>query len=270
MRWKFKEHRDEIITYIVKNSIWGIIGTFIPLFILSIKNVVIDVSKGTLSYFDIITIVLLILAIIFLSIEQKILQKTNNSVELFKQFHAKEMEAELFFENRESIISRISYKLTVSSPTPISKLHRSITWTGNKYNGTTLIDTNGNYVLNDSNRKASPYDFTIDFNEEKPNGSFIQFTTETRVSDDNHEMTPIYSFMVKYQIDKLILHVMAPLNLIENVRATVYADFARDIMVKQPIRINGKRTGNCIKYTFIFDSPTFLHNYFLEWEFTKK
>lgn len=272
MYWKFKEHKDEIITSIVKNSIWAIIATCASLLLLAIKNIIIYISKETLSYFDIITIILLIFALICLSIKPKPLVPTDEPNELFKQFHAKEMEAELYFESRESLISRITYQLTVSSPTPIDSIHRSLTWTGNKYNGTTLIDTNGNYTIEDSDRKASPYEFVINFNELKTNGSFIRFTTETSVSDDDHDMNPHYSFMIKYQVDRLILRVSVPtnLNLIKNVKASVYADVAREIAVKKPIYIKGKRLGNMITYTYIFKSPTFLHNYFLEWDFTDK
>lgn len=272
MTWKFTEHKDEIITSIVKNFIWGIIATCASLLTLVLKNVFIYISKGILSAFDIVTIILLIFALICLSIEQKSLKPQDKSYELFKQFHAKEMEAELYFESRESLLSRITYQLTVSSPNPIDSIHRSLTWTGNQYNGTTLIDTNGNYTIEDSVRKASPYEFVINFNEAKTNGSFIKFTTETSVSDDDHDMNPHYSFMIKYQIDRLTLHITVPtkLNLIKNVRASVYADVAREIIVKQPTTVIGERVGSFTRYTYTFESPTFLHNYFLEWDFTRK
>lgn len=150
----------------------------------------------------------------------------------------------------------------------ISEVKRNITWTGSEYIQTTISNTNGDYSLVDSNRKFSPHTIKILFNSEKNNGDFVRFTTNTKVLDTKHEMAPHYSFMVKYQIDELVLHIVAPANLIKNVKKAVYADVAKEIMVEKPTILPCENVGNLVRYTYRIPTPTFLYNYFIEWEFT--
>lgn len=215
------------------------------------------------SFWIVLSIVIIVVGIFLF----KQWHKTQNDV-LFSKFRAKTMEAELCFEDRETLVSKVTYKMNVLSTNPVSSIERSITWTGSEYVKTTISNMNGDYSIVDSNRKYSPHIIKILFNSEKSNGDFVRFSTNTRVLDTNHEMTPHYSFMVKYQIDELILHVVAPENLIMNVKTAVYADVAKEIVVERPKMIKGEAKGNIVRYTYKIPTPTFLYNYFIEWEFT--
>lgn len=280
MKYKLSEHKDEIITHIIKNSIWALIVTIIPMIIALTKSISKDINENKAflsseSLWIILSIVVMIIIYLLLKIflldrylsQKEELHKTKNDL-LFSKFRAKTMEAELYFENRETLNSKITYKMNVLSTNPINKIERTITWTGSEYVETTISNSNGDYSIIDSKRKFSPHIIKILFNSEKSNGDFVRFSTNTKVLDTNHEMSPHYSFMVKYQIDELVLHVVAPINLITNVNKAVYADVAKEIVVEKPKKIQGEIIGNFIRYTYRIPTPTFLYNYFIEWEFT--
>ncbi len=177
------------------------------------------------------------------------------------------MEAELVFNDRVNIESKLTYDMEVLKD-GISKIQREIIWSGTKYNGTQLLEAPRGYTISDSKRKQSPYLHTVYFNEEKKPGDSVNFVTSTSISDDGEEMSPVYSFMVKYQIDELVLHVVAPPGLITNVKKAAYADRGREINVIKPATITKENIGNLVRYTYSIKNPTILYNYFIEWEFT--
>lgn len=269
--YKMSEHKDEIVTHIIKNLIWAPIAAIIPIVFALIKNILADIkeSKNILTITNILIIVSIVIMVFLFIFLRRLVSNNDNGKNdlLFSEFRAKTMEAELSFTNRENLMSKITYKMNVLS-NGVSEMKRSITWTGSEYIKTTLSNTNGDYSLVDSNRKFSPHTIKILFNSEKNSGDFVRFTTNTKVLDTNHEMSPNYSFMVKYQIDELILHVVAPENLIKNVKKAVYADVAKEIVIEKPTDLQGENIGNLVRYTYRVPTPSFLYNYFIEWEFT--
>lgn len=277
MKYKITKHKDEIITGIIKNLIWFPIAAIIPLLwkLLCILYDNFTQNSEYITFQNILSLICLILSIIsiilwivyFIKRKNKTLSENNNSISSDLRFST--IEAELIFDdNRQNIISAIDYKMTVLSES-VSELKREIIWSGNKYNGTRLVSMNGDYQLIDTNRESSPYPYTINFNSEKKRGDFIEFKTETSVTDENYTMLPRYSFMVKYQIDKLILRVVAPRNMIKNVKKAIYADRAKEICVEKPKNITREKIRELERYTFEIENPSLLYNFFIEWEFTK-
>lgn len=280
MKYNPFDHLDEIITHLIKNLVWLPIAAIVPMIVAIGKNIIeiIKIPDGSFFTWTNVLILLSILILIALCLFLKIsvvnkIQKQQEEIDKSKEnalssdFRAKSMEAELCFENREKITSRITYNM-VALKNSITEIVRPITWTGSSYIGTTIEETNDDYTLIDSTRKISPHRIKILFNNEKNNGDFIKFTTVTSVEDGNHEMSPHYSFMVKYQIDELVLHVVAPPNLIKKVTKSVYADTAKVIQVEKPTAISKENVANLVRYTYKIKNPTFLYNYFIEWEFT--
>lgn len=268
--YKISEHKEEIITHLIQNLIWMPITAVIPIFLALTKNILSNEfsSKNIFSSTNILILCSMAIIIISYSFIKKstINKQEQNHDLLFSKFRANSMVAELSFENREKLTSKITYEMNVLSN--ISEIKRTITWTGSQYVGTTLSNENGNYSLVDSKRDFSPHEIKILLNSEKKNGDFVRFTTETNVLDTNHEMSPHYSFMVKYQIDELILHVVAPAHLLKNVKRAIYADVAKEIPIGEAYSLAGENIGNLVRYTYRIPNPTFLYNYFIEWEFT--
>ncbi len=279
-KYNIKEHKDEIITSIIKNLIWAPIAALIPIGYNLINTLCLNIKNGS-DFFTasniLITICLLlsvtsIIICIKLSCNyrKKSINEEPSSVQdsISSDFRFSSIVAELSFDdNRKDITSTIDYNMTVLAES-VTELKRDLIWSGAKYNGTKLVKKDGEYDLIDSDRESSPFPYTIAFNTEKKRGDFITFKTETHVVDENYNMMPVYSFMVKYQIDKLVLRVIAPKGMIKNVKQAVYADRAKEIQVKKPVNIVPEYVRNLVRYTYEIETPSLLYNYFIEWEFT--
>ncbi|MBD5530441.1 MAG: hypothetical protein HDR02_18845 [Lachnospiraceae bacterium] len=279
--YDLKEHKNEIITHIIKNLIWFPIAAIIPLGTKLINILYDSISKDsniiTLSNILILLCILLSLTSIIIGIisikkskkRNETADDLNNNSNISTDFRFSSVIAELTFDdNRKNLTSTIDYKMIVLTDSA-KELKRDLIWSGATYNGTKIVHMNGEYELIDSDRKQSPYCYSIIFNSEKKRGDLIEFKTETSVIDDNLDMMPMYSFMVKYQIDKLIIRVIAPKGMIKNVTKAIYADRGKNICIKEPENVNADTIRNLVRYTYEIKSPTILHNYFIEWEFTK-
>lgn len=280
-KYKLSEHKDEIITHIIKNLIWFPIAATIPIVGKLINYLHENInSKSQYITFTNISIVIcvllsvfsIILCIIFIkkcNNKNNIAEETvveNNKISYDYRFSS--IVAELVFNsNRKDITSTISYKMNVLADS-VEDFKRDVIWSGSKYVGTKITSKNGEYELIDSDRNKSPYQYRIVFDTAKKRGELIELTTETSVIDENFDMIPMYSFMAKYQIDKLILRVIAPKKMIKNVKKSIYLDRAREICIENPTRIDYESVGNLVRYTYEIDNPTLLYNYFIEWEFT--
>lgn len=278
------DHKDEIITHILKNLIWFPIATLIPLVynLIELLRENLTGQSQYITFLNALIAVSVLLSIVSIALcihmlkksderkkERQKKEKANNAYdELSCDYRFSSIIAELTFDDdRKHVTSTIGYKMTVLAES-VTELKRDIIWSGSKYNGTKIIYKNGDYELIDSDRDHSPYPYTIIFNSEKKRGDIIEFKTETSVADENLDMIPQYSFMVKYQIDKLIIRVIAPKNMIKNVKKSIYADRAKEICIATPKTITEDRVRDLVRYTYEITNPTLLYNYFIEWEFT--
>lgn len=307
-KYNLKEHKDEIITHIIKNLIWLPIAAAIPI-VYALLNFLYQSIKSSINVFSIILLIILcVLLVSFIIVVRKIFTINHNSQETLEikrlrneiqnstnkiiileseiekrnkeinECKRKDLELDikftsikctLEFENkRESIISTIDYKMIALSE-DVEEINRDLIWSGSEYKGTVLTEKDGDYELIDSNRKSSPYPYIIKFNTPLKRGSQVHFKTETSVSDRTLCMLPTYSFMVKYQVDNLELRIVAPNNFIKNVKKAVYADRAREICVEQPTLIKSRELKRgWVEYIYLIPNPSMLYNYFIEWEFT--
>ena len=283
-RYNIRKYKDEIITHIIKNLIWIPIAATIPL-VTKLVNILRD-NIGNQSQYITFSNILIVISIllsmasiitcIFIlkrekeksNTEMNIVPSNNLNEEISCDYRFSSIIAELTFDDdRKNITSTVDYKMTVLAES-VTELKRDIIWSGSKYNGTKIVNKNGDYDLIDSDRNHSPYPYTIIFNSEKKRGDIIEFKTETSVVDENLDMLPQYSFMVKYQIDKLIIRVIAPRNMLKNVKKSIYADRSKEICIETPKTITEDRVRNLVRYTYEITNPTLLYNYFVEWEFT--
>lgn len=294
-KYSIQKHIDEIKTNIISNILWyiislliGNIALWIPL-IQGVYNVV-HKSGNTIPLYAYIlagaSILLLTAIILFLILvirndslkkerdiddsSQKVNDASSNNdySDIPLDYKFSSIIAEMTFDdNRVDIESTIDYKMLVLKD-GVNELKRQLIWSGSEYIRTELVERNGNYSLDDSERALSPFPYIIKFNENKKCGDRVEFKTRTLVKDGNMSMIPMYSFMVKYQIDKLTLRIIAPKDMIKNVKKVVYADSAREICVEESKEIYGETIRDLVRYTFEIKNPALLYNYFIEWEFT--
>lgn len=287
MKYDIKKHKDEIITGIIKNLVWVPIAALIPIGNRLLNILLINYFTGSQNYKfqDLVSLFCFILsvsAIIFCIILYKKIIKAPMQEEssdetekvesekptISSDFRFSSIVAELTFDDdRKNITSTIDYKMTVLTGS-LTELERQLIWTGTEYKGTRLVQMNGDYELVDSTRTSSPYTYKIVFNAEKKRGDIVEFKTETSVVDGKLEMIPMYSFMAKYQIDKLVLRIIAPKRMIKDVTHSVYADTAKGICVEKPQSIPAENIRNLVRYTYEIVNPSLLYNYFIEWKFT--
>ncbi len=267
---RLKKHISAIVDGIITNIIWipliSLISSILSLAASIYNNKKMEMSA--LNFYNILIAIIIVLLILLLFVLYK--YKTKHADEnTWVKFKAKNIEAELYFDTRTNITSTLTYDLVVLSEGE-EEIKRSVIWTGSDYLETKLTQMDGDYTLIDANRKQSPYDYIINFGRVKMRGETIHFQTKTDVRDDNESMSPVYSFMIKYQIDTLKLKVVAPKNLIHKVTKASYVDRLRDIALEPQMPLRGETIGNnLICYSYTFNNPTLFHNYFIEWEFTK-
>ena len=285
-KYNLADHKDEILTNIIKNLIWAPIAAIIPI-IWKLLNTLynkIASTAGIFTWENILSIVAILVSFVTIiinifSLKRKNLAETKkkdaehimdeeNVIKNFEpDYRVSSLTAEMTFNSRTEITSCIDCKMVVLAKS-VTELNRDLIWSGSEYKGTKLVERNGPYEIIDSNRAQSPYPYTIVYNEEKKRGDKVEFKTETSVVDGKLDMSPVYSVMVKYQIDELIIRVVAPRNMLKHVNKVVYADRGRQIRVTVPEPAKKEDVGPYSSYTFAENNPTLLYNYFLEWEFT--
>ena len=196
-----------------------------------------------------------------------VLRKTyNKQKEVKTDLIFTNLEIELYFKDRKNILTFISYECIVNKE-DYREFEKNIIWTGEKYNYTKIVESSGHYSLSDSNRKSSPYSYTVDFNKKLSIGDFLYFKLETSVYDGDLSMNPVFSHMIKNQTNKFIIKLTVPKNLVKNVRPKVYKDIGRTIEVPNDIDLKINNVGDYLQYSYSLNNPTLLNNYFIEWDF---
>lgn len=281
-----KGELKSIIINLISNFIWEILISMYASFSLAerITNVLtFSLSPYNLNSTFLIFVLFIVIESIIISITIIIKTKSNNKQEelqndgtidetkneIMLKCKCEKIVAEMIFNDRENIQSKIEYNMHVLADS-VQEINKQVIWTGNTYKGTKIISSDEPYELIDSDRKQSPYPYKIVFNPPKLRGDSIRFKTETLVVDDKHNMSTIYSFMVKYQTDKLVLRLIVPKNLVEHVTKSAYADLVKDVCIEHPKLIPPEEIGNNIVYNYEIDNPILLHNYFIDWIFTNK
>lgn len=309
-KYNIADHKDEIITHIIKNLIWVPIAALIPIGFTILNVVYQNVKSNTTSYdivfligFGILVLIMIIIIICYIKATikteelQNIIKECERDLEMRKaeisnlesnlknlmseieKYHLKDLSFEVKFSavtatlefknGRNEIISTLDYDMIVLAES-ISQLSRDIIWSGTSYNGTKLIEKDGDYELIDSDRTGSPYPYRIIFKSPLKKGNRVHFKTETIVSDSTLTMIPMYSFMVKYPTEKLTLKIIAPDSLIKNVKKAIYVDRAQELCLEKPSALAVERIMHGWSgYTYNISNPSMLYNYFIEWEFTK-
>ncbi|MCM1540201.1 MAG: hypothetical protein NC121_02960 [Blautia sp.] len=283
--YKISEHKDEIFTDIIKKLLWVPIAAIIPLGAKLVniiyKNITAESQYATFSNILMVSCVVLSVLSIIISVnmlhknaqvaKKNKLIENNKNREISSDYRFSSIIAELTFDdNRKNITSTLDYNMTVLADN-VTEFKRDLIWSGSKYNGTRILQKNDNrYEIEDSQRDHSPYPYIIKFNSEKKRGETISLKTETSVVDEKLDMIPEYSFMAKYQIDELILKIIAPEGMIKNVKQAVYADRAKSICIEPPRNMTSETVRNLVVFTYRILNPTLLYTYCIEWEFTKQ
>lgn len=189
-----------------------------------------------------------------------------NFPKIIPEIRYESAKSEMYFKSRESIscTREVEFQIVCEKMDLIKK---QFTWTGSDCKGTILEKANGQYTLIDYQRKKPPHGYEIRFDTTKKRGEKVWYITRTDVEDNNHEMKPFLSHLVKSPMDKLEIRVTAPVGLIKNVHFSIFADTMAEIPISKPRRIPVKNIGNLETYSYTVNKPNLLYNYRLSWEF---
>lgn len=277
---KILEYIKTIITNLISNAIWCILSALLANILLwlplikvvcqNIKNSKYSISLYDLIYVGISFILMFLLIIILIIVIFKQQHKDNSNLNtntITTDLIFNSLEIELYFKNRKDIFTHATYNCIANKEGPIDDFKQDIIWTGGKYNYTKIIKSDDSYILNDSNRTASPYTYIINFNKTFSLGDKLYFMLETSVNDSNFTMVPVFSHLIKNQTINFTIHLTVPEDLVINVKPAVYRDIARTIKVPHNIMLEKKTVGNLIQYSYTIHNPNLLNNYCIEWNF---
>ncbi len=281
-KYNIRDHKDEIITHVIKNLVWIPIAASMPIIYHIAQMLLIQYSNMN-NYTIILAIISLIISIISIVLTIYQYRKNNysksqendicenkNCIVPINNFRITSVDCELCFENieRNDITSTLSYDMIANSD-GIEYFEKELIWTGETYINTDLIESNGNYKLELFDSNNSIHKYRIYFSEPLKCQDRVTFKLVTKVSDSNLSMQPINSYTVKHQIDNLIIRVVAPPNCIKNVKRSMYADMTRQLPIGESTNIQKKTIARKECYETTFPTPTISHRCFVEWEFTK-
>lgn len=259
-------HKDEIITDVIKKLAWVPIAAVIPVVWELVKFISKNVVEKTIfSVTNLLAVALI--AEILGSIWIVVHYKRKYRVVPLTDFRIESIIAEMQIKSREAFVSTLHYDL-VPNKDGLKSFKKSILWTGGKYNGTSLTSANGPYTFNDLGGNDGYHTYEVKFNESIKCQDPIRFVLETSVSDVGHQMQPIYGYSVKHQIDRLVLRVVAPPNVIHDVEKYACWDMGRLMKVGEKEIVTKERVGGNEVYEVEIQNPTLLCKFFLEWEFT--
>ncbi len=229
-------------------------------------------EKYNIPLYDFILIgISIFLMILLIALCIVIIIKSNKKIEneiITTDLIFNNLEIELYFKNRNEIVCNLTYDCIVNKE-GVSDFRKSIIWTGSSYNYTKIVESNGQYDISDSDRKASPYLYIINFNKLLSIGDNLYFKLKTSVNDDDSSMMPVFSHMVKQQTFNFSIQLTVPKNLVKNVRPAVYKDITRTVKVNNDIKLLKKNVGDLIQYYYTIENPSLLNNYCIEWDFIK-
>lgn len=267
-KYNIREHKDEIITHIIKSLIWLVITSLISVAITVLKFIKNDPTLLLIFLYIGLgaNIILFVYNIISLIQALKNSNKTS-SITPLTDFRITCVETELDFTDREHVVSTLFYDM-IAIGDSVEYFEKEMIWTGDKIQDTTIEQDNKDCELKLFNSDNSLRKYRIVFKSKLARQEPIHFKLKTLASDNQHMMLPISSYMVKHQIDKLIIRVVAPPNLLKNVKKSIYADLSRQIQIGQSEEVPLKVIAQKDCYEITIDNPTLLYRYFLEWEFT--
>lgn len=260
---------SNLVTNVIVEMVVGI-GAPCALIWTSFKSFVLKAEGKTvpLMYWVILGCSFLIAILCIVMVMFYVLKKRNrpNFPKIMSDVRYETAKSELFFKNREEITCSREVKFEVVCE-KMDSIKKQFTWTGTEYKGTTLEKAQGNYTINDYQRKKPPHGYEVKFDSVKARGEKIWYKTRTEVEDTNHEMKPFLSHTVKSPTDKLEIRVTAPVGLIKNVKFSVFADTLAEISISTPKQVEAKNIGNLETYSYEINKPYLLYNYRLDWEF---
>lgn len=152
---------------------------------------------------------------------------------------------------------------------PINHITKEIVWTGSQYINTTLMDSESGFQIENSTRTVSPYKYKICFNKSILKGEKVHYKVKTEVKDEDRQMQPFLSHVVKYPTDLLILTLKISKGMANNVYAQEYRDSGMEIKVGEKKVISCLEEGDYEVYTINYRNPTLYDIFAIRWEFIK-
>lgn len=172
----------------------------------------------------------------------------------------------LVFESRETIYCDREAEFIVECET-LKQINRKLLWTGSSYDGSSLLKSNGNYKLRDLQSKNSPYNYVLEFGEEKKKGDVVSYKIRSNVKDQEHIMYPYLAHIVNQRVDYLEIKILTKPNIIKNVKKIVYADTKMEVKFSEIPNIEFEKEDEFESYKFSIEDPNLFYSYCLEWEF---
>lgn len=179
------------------------------------------------------------------------------------------MDCELFFQDREHILQRLTVHFEVTAES-LEAIPHTMHWTGSGYKPSTLVEKSlaKGYSMREKKRSASTFSFEVVFPEKKEKGYSDSYSFETVVEDAKHVMLPSLSWLIKCESEELILKVTAPPGIIQSCEQLISVDFPCDFILSEPQPVEPELVGNHHCYKYSFTDLQLLRYYMLRWEWT--
>lgn len=171
-----------------------------------------------------------------------------------------------FISDRNQIEStrKISAEMKRSE---IGYMEKKIVWTGSAYDGTRMLPKESDSDLSlEETSSQLPYTYKIKIGNPRAEGGEINYKILTSAKDEKHVMEPYLAHMVKNETKKLILRLVSPEGILENVKKVIYADLDMGIKIREDVAELKKDDKNQI-YEYVVENANINYTYALEWKF---
>ncbi|MBR1691865.1 MAG: hypothetical protein IJ711_03705, partial [Lachnospiraceae bacterium] len=180
-RYRISEHKDEIITHIIKNLIWLFVASIVSVLCTICTMLYKLIISGNVDYYIIILTAISVLfslcTFIFSYICKRGKANTEEALPI-PNFRIKKVECELLFEDRKNLVSSVTYEM-IANKDDIEYFEKELMWTGKGYSGTVLKETNGDYQFEIDDSNDAMHKYRIKFRNQIKCQDVIKFTLET-------------------------------------------------------------------------------------------
>ena len=174
---------------------------------------------------------------------------------------------ELEFKTRIDIECKHVFKF-VAKKENISGINRMLSWTGDRYLGTSVISKDLCHIVEKNNMQSSYHQYSIVFDKKIEIDKPYELTVVSKVTDLHMVMRPYFTHRIKNITKKLSIKIIAPKNIIDpfSVTSAVFAD--REMKQRiETTELRNEQKSKMENYLITFESPILNYSYGILWDF---
>ncbi len=202
-----------------------------------------------------------------INIKNEVKGKKDTEILKYEDISYNRMFIELKFIGDRNRIESTREVNAVIQKNEVNYLKKKLIWTGSSYDGMSMIaeDSDDDLTLVETSKQL-PYTYNIEFKEAKNKGEKIHYKILTKVKDEKHVMEPYLAHLVKNDTEELILRVVTPCGMLQNVKSVIYADLDMKTRIKEAELIKCEQEEYNI-YEYIIKNANVNYAYAVEWKF---